>query len=153
MKYIVIFCMVFFSSSALATKCWTQSQNELVANNIGKDAFEFAVERASVIFVAKAQSVQKTLYERENEEPLVLNIEAKFEIVESIKGNVFGEVVTESDDICACKYQFKPGITYLVLAGKYKDSLQVYSCEYIKPAEKSRAVDARRIVGVNKARQ
>lgn len=153
MKYIVILWFIIFSSSALATKCWTQSQNELVANSVGKDAFEFAIERAQVIFVGKTKSVQKTIYEREGAEPLVLTVEAKFEVQEAIKGNVSGEIVTESDDICACKYQFKPGVTYLVVAGKYKNTLQIYSCEYIKPVEQSRVTDARRIIGVNKARQ
>ncbi|AQQ67653.1 hypothetical protein Mag101_08390 [Microbulbifer agarilyticus] len=153
MKYIVILGLIIFCSPALATKCWTQSQNELVANSVGKDAFEFAIERAQFIFVGKAKNVQKTIYEQEGAEPRVLAVEAEFEVEEAIKGNVSGELVTKSDDICACKYQFEPGITYLVVAGKYKNKLQVYSCEYISPVDQSRVADARRIIDVNKARQ
>lgn len=153
MKYIVIFSLLSFSSSALATKCWTESLNELVAKSSGKDAFEFAIERAEIIFVGRAESVQKIIYEEAGIEPVALGIEANFEAKETIKGKVPKEVVTKSTDICACRYKFEPGITYLVLGAKYKDKFQVYSCEYIAPVGQSRAAEARRIVGVNKARQ
>ncbi|WP_091390602.1 hypothetical protein [Microbulbifer marinus] len=153
MKYIAILSLLIFSSSALATKCWTQSQNELVAKSNGKDPFEFAIDRAQIVFVGRAKSVQKTIYEEVGIEPVVLQVEAKFDVKETIKGNVSKELVTNSTDICACKYQFEPGITYLVVGAKYEDTLQVYSCEYIEPVAQSRVVEARRIVGVNKARQ
>lgn len=103
--------------------------------------------------MGRAKSVQKTIYEEVGIEPVVLQVEAKFDVKETIKGNVSKELVTNSTDICACKYQFEPGITYLVVGAKYEDTLQVYSCEYIEPVAQSRVVEARRIVGVNKARQ
>lgn len=153
MKYIVIFSLLIFSSSALATKCWTPAQNELVAKSTGKDAFELAIDRAQIVFVGKAESIQKTIYEEEGADPLVLEVEAHFKVQEAIKGNIPKDIITKSDEICACRYQFQPGITYLVIGAKYRDVLQVYSCEYIKPLEQSRVAEARRIVGVNKARQ
>ncbi|WP_428818607.1 hypothetical protein [Microbulbifer sp. MCCC 1A16149] len=153
MKHIVTLWFIVFSTPALATTCWTQSKNETIASSTGRDAFELAVERAQVIFVGKTESVQTTIYEQEGAEPVVLRVEAQFEVHETIKGNVSRDVVTASNDSCACKYQFKTGITYLVVANTYKGALQVFSCEYIKPVEQSRVADARRIVGVNKARQ
>lgn len=153
MKYIAILSLLIFSSSALAKKCWTQSQNELVAKSHGKDPFEFAIDRAQVVFVGRAKSIQKTIYEEVGIESVVLKVEAKFDVKETIKGDVSKEVVTSSTDFCACKYQFEPGIMYLVVGAKYEDTLQVYSCEYIAPVAQSRVVEARRIVGVNKARQ
>tara|TARA_R110001583_G_scaffold38791_5_gene125078 strand:- start:1654 stop:2106 length:453 start_codon:yes stop_codon:yes gene_type:complete len=150
MKALIAIILIICSAGAQARTCWTKFLDSELARNTGKTEIEVVVERTPFIFIGEALNSFKTTYHEKGKEPHLFKSATEFEIQESIKGDLSGKVTIRSEDVCSCKYDFIPGVVYMVLAAEREDKIEAYNCTYIKPLEKS-AVDAfKEAVSVNK---
>ena len=153
MKYFPALVLSMVSVNTYSTTCWNELIDEELAKVQGLSLIESVVKRSPIIFVGTASIVKKTTIEEQGDEPYVLEIQALFEVEESLKGDLSNQVKIESGNICPCKYDFKSGIKYLVFATERNGSMYAYNCKYVSPVGTSKLAEVRKAVRVNKARQ
>lgn len=132
MKFTIGFFLLSFSLAAEAATCWPEFiEAEIIRN--GGDPFLVAIEKSDVVIIGEANTTYKTTVRTKGQEEVLLKVESHFEVKESLKGDVENVVVIYSGDECGCKYNFEPGVEYIVLAAKHKHKYETYYCQYIRP--------------------
>ena len=90
---------------------------------------------SSIVFIGEAVSVTRKTFRAKGYEEQVLEISAKFDVSETLKGSSKSSIVIEgnADGDCGCNYLFEPGVKYLVYANKHKNKYQTIICQLIMP--------------------
>lgn len=107
---------------------------EAEAKKRGIEPFELAVERSDIILVAEAQTTFKTTTRTKGEEEFLFKVVTEFDVIDRLKGDSPNKVTISNGDKCGCKYDFEPGVTYVVLASNHDGKFMTYQCKYIKPS-------------------
>ena len=153
MKYILSLALLSISLKAYSTSCWNEFIDQEFAEEKGAPVIQYVVERSSIVFTGTAAIVKKTIIEDGGQAPYISEIQALFEVEDSIKGNISGRQLIHSSNICPCKYDFKSGVTYLVFADEKDGVLYAANCKYISPLHESSINEVREAVRVDKALQ
>lgn len=132
-----LFVCVFFlivCPYTFANNCWKKHIPDTQVNVI-----QDTINQSDLIFVGEVNSVIKRTLHEVGAEEKILEILTDFKIIDVLKGDDVSSlsVSGEKSGGCGCKYNFYPGVRYLVLAKKINGINVTYHCDHIKPIETS----------------
>ena len=135
-----MFAVLLVAANASATSCWVF---------ISDDPLREAIQHSDLVFIGEAVTSRKTTIRHKDSEEFIVQIDTTFVMEESLKGQVESTILIsgESGKPCQCRYDFEPGVSYLVLASRSDDSLVTKYCRFIKPADEDVVSDARNSAG------
>lgn len=119
----------------------------------GMTPFEVVVEQSEMVAVAEAITTFKTIARTKGEEEFLFKVVTEFDVIEILKGDLLDKVTVTNGDNCGCKYDFEPGVIYVVLASKNEGKYRTYHCKYIRPSSGSYKEVIVEVIKTNKGRQ
>jgi hypothetical protein len=124
------------ATDATATNCWILSSD---------DPLSEAIQLSDIVFVGEAESVRKVSIQHKGNVEFVEEIQAVFLVEESLKGPTkdIARVTATAGAPCQCRYEFEPGVKYLVLASLDENSYVTKFCRFIRVAAEEVENEAR----------
>jgi hypothetical protein len=132
-KYAVATLLILTSINLMASSCFHQ----FVRNEDIGEKFERAKKQSDLIFTGTVSLVSKETIHAAGDEEYLSRVTASFNGIKYFKGEAGTKINVIGGGKCTCKYNFYPGVEYLVFASKTQDGYKTYFCEFIAPKERS----------------
>jgi hypothetical protein len=103
--------------------------------NAAEDPLTAAMDMSDIIFVGEVVSRTKSLFQPKGHEERIMEVESQFAVKEVLKGTVPDKVVLIAKDSCDCRYDFEPGVEYVVMASIVGHHFVPKFCRFVGPSD------------------